>query len=564
MKTRQAGSDGWKRIVMMWLGGVLALTQNLTADAGLVTWTGQAGDSNWHNPGNWSPASVPTTADTVLLDQGHAVIWWGDVGFASLTVGGGGVLTLDGGTISGDCTNLGTIAWQSGTLNGQMTVVTGAVLNITGGSSKTLGGALLNGGTTVVSGAGYINVNPGSGITNLAGGIFEVQTNVSLGGGGTFYNDGTVAVESGRLWIQVWKLISGGIFNAAAGTTVRPSAFESNYLSATSVLGGEGIYELGWGGGMNLNGTVEHADYGYAGGGPITGSFTNTGTFGWVSGTLNGQMTVAPGAVLNITGGSSKTLGGALLNEGTTVVSGTGGLGINSGAGITNLTGGIFEVQTNGRIGGFGAFDNAGAFHAHSGTPQFLKNFVNTGLVWIQMGTPNGSLTRLVIQGDYVQGAPGILQVELGGGIRDSLACLSVNGAARFDGTLNVTLAEGYRPSGGDHFAVAGYGSFTGAFNATNGLALGNGLDLALNYGAKILALDASDIHPRFVSCAMQSDGQFQFSIFAATGQNYLIEASTNLWDWITLTNFTGTNTALQFTDPDAVNLDRRFYRARQ
>jgi hypothetical protein len=394
MKTRQAGSDRWKRIVMMWLGGVLALTQNLTADAGLVTWTGQAGDSNWHNPGNWSPASVPTTADIVLLDQGHAVIWWGDVGFASLTVGGGGVLTLDGGTISGDCTNLGTIAWQSGT--------------------------------------------------------------------------------------------------------------------------------------------------------------------------LNGQLTVAPGAVLNITGDSSKTLGVALLNLGTTVISGTGNINVNFGSGITNLAGGIFEVQTNGRIGGNGSFDNAGTFHAHSGMPQFLKNFVNTGLVWIQTGTPGGSLTRLVIQGDYVQGVTGILQVELGGVIRDSLACLSVNGTARFDGTLNVTLAEGYRPSGGDHFAVAGYGSFTGAFNATNGLALGNCLDLALNYGAKILALDASDIHPRFVSCAMQSDGRFQFSIFAATGQNYVIEASTNLADWITLTNFTGTNTALQFIDPDTANLDRRFYRARQ
>jgi len=40
--------------------------------------------------------------------------------------------------------------------------------------------------------------------------------------------------------------------------------------------------------------------------------------------------------------------------------------------------------------------------------------------------------------------------------------------------------------------------------------------------------------------------------------------ASTNLLDWITLTNFTGTNTVLKFTDPDAASLDRRFYRARQ
>ena len=40
------------------------------------------------------------------------------------------------------------------------------------------------------------------------------------------------------------------------------------------------------------------------------------------------------------------------------------------------------------------------------------------------------------------------------------------------------------------------------------------------------------------------------------------VEASTNLVGWMTLTNFVGTNSIIEFTDPEATNLTQRYYRA--
>jgi hypothetical protein len=45
-------------------------------------------------------------------------------------------------------------------------------------------------------------------------------------------------------------------------------------------------------------------------------------------------------------------------------------------------------------------------------------------------------------------------------------------------------------------------------------------------------------------------------------GLNGHIQVSTNLVDWVTLTNFVGTNANINFLDPAATNFDQRFYRA--
>ena len=39
-------------------------------------------------------------------------------------------------------------------------------------------------------------------------------------------------------------------------------------------------------------------------------------------------------------------------------------------------------------------------------------------------------------------------------------------------------------------------------------------------------------------------------------------QVSTNLVDWMTLTNFVGTNATIYFRDAAATNLNLRFYRA--
>jgi hypothetical protein len=45
-------------------------------------------------------------------------------------------------------------------------------------------------------------------------------------------------------------------------------------------------------------------------------------------------------------------------------------------------------------------------------------------------------------------------------------------------------------------------------------------------------------------------------------GLNYEVDASTDMFHWVAITNFAGTNVALYFADPEAKYLKQRFYRA--
>ncbi|HTV75763.1 MAG TPA: hypothetical protein VMD57_02105, partial [Candidatus Baltobacteraceae bacterium] len=59
----------------------------------------------------------------------------------------------------------------------------------------------------------------------------------------------------------------------------------------------------------------------------------------------------------------------------------------------------------------------------------------------------------------------------------------------------------------------------------------------------------------------MKTNG-LAFSLQLSAGLNGHIQVSTNLTSWSTLTNFTGTNSTLNFRDPAATNSSQRFYRA--
>jgi hypothetical protein len=52
------------------------------------------------------------------------------------------------------------------------------------------------------------------------------------------------------------------------------------------------------------------------------------------------------------------------------------------------------------------------------------------------------------------------------------------------------------------------------------------------------------------------------FALQVSPGINGHIEVSTDLVDWLTLTNFIGTNPMINLRDPAATNFNQRFYRA--
>ena len=68
----------------------------------------------------------------------------------------------------------------------------------------------------------------------------------------------------------------------------------------------------------------------------------------------------------------------------------------------------------------------------------------------------------------------------------------------------------------------------------------------------------------RFLSATMLANGQVQLLFSAVPGQDYVIQASTNLTDWAPISMLTASNGPLPFVDVEATNFARRFYRARQ
>jgi uncharacterized delta-60 repeat protein len=60
------------------------------------------------------------------------------------------------------------------------------------------------------------------------------------------------------------------------------------------------------------------------------------------------------------------------------------------------------------------------------------------------------------------------------------------------------------------------------------------------------------------------ADGEFRFEIISQAGRQYALDASDDLINWTPLSTNTAVGVTLEFTDPGAAGLDRRFYRVRQ
>ena len=81
-------------------------------------------------------------------------------------------------------------------------------------------------------------------------------------------------------------------------------------------------------------------------------------------------------------------------------------------------------------------------------------------------------------------------------------------------------------------------------------------------FGNIVLTIDVSDAAPRFTSAMRLPDGSFALTMLGATGRSYGIDASTNLISWARLATLAFTNDTTIYTDSEATNFVRRFYRA--
>ena len=304
--------------------------------AATLTWTNASGDGDWFNPANWNPQSVPTASDVVELNAGTLIV---------PATAAFGAMNFSAGTLWGAFTVVGTLTWTGGTLKAQVTVASGAVLNLSGDEQKSFdyfpqihnhgtvnwsgAGAIVNiGGNPVwllnysdgvvhitgdswldgygnVINEGLVQKTGGAGTTSLSMGTFTnattgvVQVRVGTLGIARFDNNGRAEVEAGAV-LRITGGTSAGTFATPAGARLYLS--DVHMPTGTTFEGSGPVYLDG-----NVGGLVTGTTCVFEAG-SLSGAFTATGTLTWTGGTLFGHLTVAPGAVLNLSGDEQKSL----------------------------------------------------------------------------------------------------------------------------------------------------------------------------------------------------------------------------------------------------------------
>lgn len=398
-------------------------------------------------------------------------------------IGGGGFFS-----------NSGTVRKSGGT--GTSTVDANLHFNNIGGTIRVDSGTLALGSGLVTDGG------PGD------GGIFQVAagatlqlddgtTNVALYNGTyTGAGAGTVLLSSGR--IGAVRFYSGATFNLP-GAMFQWTGGEINSGVGTPFTNA---------GTVTIAGPVTTYNYG--------GRFTNTGT---VIQSGGGSMTSAPGGIINAAGGlydirNDLGFGSDQSFSGNQPLTNAGTFQKSAGSGTS-----IIDT-------GFATFDNSGTINAASGTLQFTSLIQSAGTIKLNGGnlsSPNditlnggslvgsGNITgnlrnnggnvapgyspgTINISGFYAQGANGSLTMEIGGATPGSgYDQLVVSGQASLNGTLNVTLINGFRPQVGDTFQLIALSSFTGSFATINTSGFTGQVNYSSN-GVTLTVLTVADI----------------------------------------------------------------------
>ena len=213
----------------------------------------------------------------------------------------------------------------------------------------------------------------------------------------------------------------------------------------------------------------------------VANGFTNDGTIKLRGDRANNAytqtLTVSSGAIVNAAGATivnegpygARTINAAIDNQGTIQVTGSRDLAVNGAAFINQATG-IIEGDRNLAVIGT-ALQNGGT---------------------IAPGVSGKGILGLA--GDIVQPASGAFNVDIEGVTAGSeYDRMNVSNSADLDGTLNISLLNGYQPVLGDSFVVLTYGSRIDSFTTITGREIGNGLYLNPHYRDNHLVLIAGN-----------------------------------------------------------------------
>jgi hypothetical protein len=381
--------------------------------------------------------------------------------------------------------------------------------------------------------------------------------------------------------------------------------------------------------------------------------------------TAGGKLSIAASATANFTGSNGKFIDGIFENAGTVNYTGTSVfLGRDTGnlpARIENLATGTFIVDGDGDFQrNFDspnyAFNNAGTFVKRNvATTAFNTNVPlnNSGSVIVEAGTlqfdnpgfsqSGGTLTlagggisatsalavqggtisgtgtigggvnnsggtlaptgtgTITVTGVYTQGFAATLAIQLGGTGAGQFDVLAVGGAATLNGTLAVSLVNGFALANNQSFPVLTYASRAGDFATNTGLTQG-GVTLTKNFAAASLTLatpvaigpaltvripappdadgdgssdpeealagtDPNNALSRLrIDSVSRADSDVRVTFATVSGIRYAVEKCDNPANgrWTTAAaDLVGTGAGFTYVDRGAAQLPQRFYRLR-
>ncbi|MEY4951762.1 MAG: hypothetical protein RL299_186, partial [Pseudomonadota bacterium] len=446
------------------------------------------------------------SAGTLQLDTASFSV------FNNTLLGAGNLIKTGTGTVmlTGSANHTGGTDIQEGAIRvtdvsflgtGPVTVQAGAALDLSIANAQTLNQTIAGAGILRKSDLGDLTLTGNSltGGVDIVGGRVIVNTVGALGGGPVTTAADTQLVFTNSTTEVMSLLISGAGSLTMDGTGSLVIANANTYTGGTIINTGR----IGLNDGQGLGtGTVivfANAILGIGnvtlannvtGGGQIvktasgaatlTGTNTHTGGVDVQAGTLNvtgsgalgsGTLNVAGGATLNYTANSASTFSNGLTGAGTFNKLGTGTLTFTSNfaVGTLNLNAGLTRINSIG-TGNVNVAANA----ALGGTGRIIGNLTNNGTV-----APGNSIGTLTVQGNYVQNAGSVLEIEFDGS--GGIDLLAVTGTATLNGgTLRFISLGGAEGNGGTFLTATG--GVTGTFATVE--TVGAQLPLAVIYNS--------------------------------------------------------------------------------
>ncbi|MDR8390849.1 T9SS type A sorting domain-containing protein [Aliifodinibius sp. S!AR15-10] len=338
MFNKRNKSDGFSKaprpaVIVSFLAACFILISFVEpAAAQSATWTGNAPNSDWNDPTNWSSSSVPGPGYSVTISPSNGnpypVISNQDVTIASLTISN----------------------WSGG----ELTVSNSKTLTITNGLTMNGGSKLyINTGGNVYLSGGNFSMSYNNSVIDMNSGSFTSDVDIEIKGDGFNAGSGTVTVNAN------FNLPSGKEFNVETATVTVTNTAEINgtFNGDDGNTMFQNTAEIQSGGVVNLDtGTITFNGSTYV---------RNNGTLNMGSGTvnLNAGLTVESDGNVYVQNGSLDVQGDADFQNNGNLSVDNGSVNVTGDATLQN--GGSFTL-TNGsmNIGGNASFTNGGTVDA--------------------------------------------------------------------------------------------------------------------------------------------------------------------------------------------------------